>query len=121
MAPLGQEAALYQLRQLVKLWKANLDAPLPVACKTTLAHLAGNDAREVYDGGFELRGEVESDPCLARLWPEFALLRASGAWPAVAEQLYGPLAAWLKEGVTVTQHEAAGNGGAPAPDLGAAA
>ncbi|WP_051971615.1 exodeoxyribonuclease V subunit gamma [Massilia sp. 9096] len=120
MAPLPQEAALYGLRQLVKLWKANLDQPLPVACKTALAHLAGNDAREIYDGGFELRGEVESDACLARLWPEFSALRASGGWPAVAEQLYGPLAAWLKEGVTVTQHGDPSKAGF-GPDLGAAA
>lgn len=104
MAPLARDAALYQLRQLVKLWRANLDRPLPVACKTALAQLGGGDPREAYDGGFEIDGEV-ADPCLARLWPEFALLRASGEWPAVAEQLYRPLAAWLKDGVTVTPHE----------------
>jgi hypothetical protein len=28
-------------------------------------------------------------PCLARLWPEFAVLRAAGDWPRTAEALYG--------------------------------
>jgi exodeoxyribonuclease V gamma subunit len=104
MAPVPQEEAVARLEALVKLWRANLDRPLEVACKTALAHLGGGDARETYDGGFELEGEV-GDPCLARLWPEFALLRASGGWPAVAEALYGPLVAWVREGVSVTRFE----------------
>jgi exodeoxyribonuclease V gamma subunit len=104
MAPVPQEEAVARLEALVKLWRANLDRPLEVACKTALAHLGGGDARETYDGGFELEGEV-GDPCLARLWPEFALLRASGGWPAVAEALYGPLVAWVRDGVSVTRFE----------------
>jgi exodeoxyribonuclease V gamma subunit len=104
MAPIAQDLALATLRQLAALWRRNLDCPLPVACKTALAQLQEGDARETYDGGFELPGEVE-DPCLARLWPEFALLRAAGGWPDVAEALYGPLVAWLEAGVTVTRFE----------------
>ena len=104
MVPLDAELARATLGNLAALWRANLDHPLAVACKTALAQLAGDDPREAYDGGFEIDGEV-ADPCLARLWPEFALLRAAGGWPAVVEQLYGPLAAWLKEGVTVAPHE----------------
>ncbi len=104
MAPLERGAALAQLETLVALWRSNLDRPLPVACKTALAHFSGGDARETYDGGFEIDGEV-TDPCLARLWPEFALLRAAGGWPLVAEALYGPLVAWLKDSVTVTRFE----------------
>jgi len=104
MAPLECGQALAQLETLVALWRSNLDRPLPVACKTALAHFSGGDARETYDGGFEIDGEV-TDPCLARLWPEFALLRAAGGWPLVAEALYGPLVAWLKDSVTVTRFE----------------
>jgi len=104
MAPIAQAEAQATLERLATLWRDNLDHPLPVACKTALAQLQEGDPREIYDGGFELRGEVE-DPCLARLWPEFALLRASGGWPDVAEALYGPLVAWLNEGVTVTRFE----------------
>jgi len=107
MAPLARDAALTQLEHLVSLWRSNLDRPLPVACRTALAHFAGGDARETYDGGFEIDGEV-ADPCLARLWPEFALLRAAGGWPVVAEALYGPLVAWMRESVTVTRFDAGG-------------
>jgi exodeoxyribonuclease V gamma subunit len=105
---LEPDAARAHLETLVALWRANLDRPLAVACKTALAHLAGDDPREVYDGGFEINGEVD-DPCLARLWPEFAILRASGDWPRTAEMLYGPLAAWLRDSVTVTRFGEEGN------------
>ncbi|ALK97813.1 exodeoxyribonuclease V subunit gamma [Massilia sp. WF1] len=102
MPPLDGGAAYAVLENLAALWRANLDRPLAVACKTALAQIAGEDPREVYDGGFELKGEVD-DPVLARLWPEFALLRASGDWPRTAEALYGPLAAWLRDSVNVTR------------------
>jgi exodeoxyribonuclease V gamma subunit len=101
LAPLEANSAHAVLERLAELWRANLDRPLAVACKTALAHLAGEDPREVYDGGFEINGEVE-DPVLARLWPEFAVLRASGDWPQAAQDLYGPLAAWLRDHVSVT-------------------
>jgi exodeoxyribonuclease V gamma subunit len=104
MAPIAQPEALATLERLASLWRENLDRPLPVACKTALAELQEGDARETYDGGFEINGEV-SDPCLARLWPEFALLRAAGGWPDVAQALYGPLVDWLRDGVTVTRFE----------------
>ena len=115
IAPIESGAALASLSVLAALWRANLDRPLPVACRAALAELQGGDARETYDGGYEINGEV-TDACLARLWPEFARLRAdasaAGGWRAIAEQLYGPLVAWLREGVTVTRHDAEGDAGA---------
>jgi exodeoxyribonuclease V gamma subunit len=102
LPPIDPAIAHAALENIVALWRANLDRPLAVACKTALAHLAGGDPREVYDGGFEINGEVD-DPCLARLWPEFAVLRAAGDWPRTAEMLYGPLAAWLRDSVNVTR------------------
>jgi exodeoxyribonuclease V gamma subunit len=104
MAPLEQDAARATLAQLAALWRSNLDAPLAVACKTALAQLQDGDPRTTYDGGFEISGEGE-DESLARLWPDFAALTAGGEWPAVAEQLYGPLAQWLTEQVTIVLHE----------------
>jgi exodeoxyribonuclease V gamma subunit len=110
MAPIAQDEAIATLERLAALWRRNLDQPLPVACKTALAQLQERDARETYDGGFEIDGEV-SDPCLARLWPEFALLlRAAGGGPDVAEAVYGPLVRWLQDGVTVTPFAGAGEG-----------
>ncbi len=102
MAPLAQEPSLQVLRDLVRLWRANLDAPLPVACRTALAQLAEGDPRATYDGGFELRGEVD-DLCLARLWPSFEALGGAGDWPGLAEELYGPLARWIDGGVTIRE------------------
>ncbi|WP_306397847.1 exodeoxyribonuclease V subunit gamma [Telluria beijingensis] len=101
MAPLPQEAALQQLRDLARLWRANLDSPLPVACRTALAELGGGAARPVYEGGKNSRGEVE-DLCVGRLWPDFDALCAAGGWPELAQELYGPLAEWLGESVVVT-------------------
>ncbi|MFC5511920.1 exodeoxyribonuclease V subunit gamma [Massilia jejuensis] len=105
MAPLARADALAVLGNLVHLWRCNLDAPLPVACKTALALLQGADPRKAYDGGYELPGEVE-EPCLARLWPQFALLVAAGGWPDLAHDLYGALAHWLREQIQVTPHGA---------------
>lgn len=107
MAPLDPAAAKAALATLVALWRRNMDAPLTVACKSALALLDGGDARTVYEGGYQVSGEV-ADLCLARLWPDYASLTASGEWPASAEQLYGPLARWL-DGIVITEH-----GGEPA-------
>lgn len=100
MAPLDPAAARSTLAQLAALWRANLDAPLPVACKTALTLLQGGDARATYDGGFELRGEVD-DLCLARLWPSYAALAGMSGWPDGAQRLYGPLLDWLAADVSI--------------------
>jgi exodeoxyribonuclease V gamma subunit len=100
MAPMEPAKARAQLAAIVALWRANLDEPLAIACKSALALLKGADARQVYEGGFELSGEVD-DLCLARLWPDFASLSASAGFYSNAQALYGPLAAWLDEDCTV--------------------
>ena len=98
MAPLDPAAALETLNGIVRLWRSNLDAPLPTACKSALALLRGGDARTAYDGGFEISGEV-GDEALARLWPDYAALSADGRFAAVAQELYGPLAEWIGQHV----------------------
>jgi exodeoxyribonuclease V gamma subunit len=104
MAPLDPVEARARLGALVALWKRNMDQPLPVACKTALALVLGGDPRTTYDGGFELSGEAE-DLCLARLWPDFGALSSNEEWSASAQALYGPLAEWLGQQVSVTQME----------------
>ncbi|THC40084.1 exodeoxyribonuclease V subunit gamma [Massilia sp. Mn16-1_5] len=104
MVPIEPELALAQLNEIAGLWRHNLNAPLPVACRTALAYLAEGDPRAVYDGGYEIAGEVEREPCLARLWPEFSLLVAAGGWPDLADALYGALATWLGQHIQVTPH-----------------
>lgn len=104
MAPLDPVEAAAMLHDLAELWRKNLDRPLAVACKTALALLREGadegDARSVYDGGYEISGEV-TELCLARLWPDFSSLVAAGDWPHVARDLYGPLADWIETRVQV--------------------
>ncbi len=109
MAPLVPDQARAVLGHLVAHWRANLDQPLPLACKTALALLQGGDARSTYDGGFEQDGEV-ADLCLARLWPDFDALCEDGSWQANAQAVYGPLLEWLGNSVTIAP---LGDGGEP--------
>jgi hypothetical protein len=104
-----QPAALAVLEQLAACG-ARHEPPLPTACKTALALVQDGDPRAIYDGGFELDGEV-ADLCLARLWPEYAALEAQAGfatWPSacMARWLTGwgqpsPYIHWIRKG----QHE----------------
>ncbi len=100
MAPLDAGQSREICHSLVAHWRANLDHPLPLACKTALAFLQGGDAQTTYEGGFEQMGEV-ADLCLARLWPDFASLSSDHSWPANAQAVYGPLLDWLNTSVTI--------------------
>jgi exodeoxyribonuclease V gamma subunit len=110
MEPLEPLAARAALERIVALWREGMDRPLPAACKTGLALVMDGDPRSTYDGGFELSGEVE-DPCLARLWPEFAALAAEAGFSDACRALYQPLADWLAQSVTVQPIAAEGEGG----------
>jgi len=107
MPPLAQADAHAVLAGLVAQWRANMNGPLPTACKTALALVTGGDARSTYDGGFEVSGEG-TDETLARLWPEYAALAAEPDHARVAQALYGPLADWLKSHVSVQPIEGEG-------------
>ena len=100
MKPLDQAEAREALRELVCLWRDGMNRPLPTACKTALALAQGGDPRAVYDGGFEVSGENQ-DLCLARLWPDFAALSAQPDFADISEALYGPLANWLEQHITI--------------------
>ncbi|MGK5023611.1 exodeoxyribonuclease V subunit gamma [Janthinobacterium sp. RB2R34] len=100
MAPLEPAASREALAAVLALWREGMNHPLPTACKTGLALVQEGDPRAVYDGGFDMAGERE-ELCLARLWPEFAALAAEEAWQDCSRELYGPLADWLREHVTV--------------------
>ena len=110
MAPLEQAAAQETMAALVALWRRNLDAPLPVACLTALAWIRGGDvagagagdARAVYEGGFQMAGEAEREPCLVRLWPDFASLAAQDGAFDDAAALYAPLLEWIEQDIAVS-------------------
>jgi exodeoxyribonuclease V gamma subunit len=101
--PIEPAEAQIVLSALIGCWKEGMQRPLPAACKTGLELLAGGDPRKVYDGGFNGKpaGEVRSDPCLARLWPDFESFAAEPGWEACCRRLYGPLAEWTQRHVRV--------------------
>jgi exodeoxyribonuclease V gamma subunit len=101
------------LADLLHLWQAGLHAPLPVACRSALAFLAEGEveaAEPVYQGTPRAHGEVD-EPSLARSWPDFgALIEAAhpeGGFESLAERLYGSLARWATECVTLVDLPAA--------------
>jgi exodeoxyribonuclease V gamma subunit len=102
---LPSDQAEAALRGLIDAWREGVTAPLPVACKTALALVGGRrDVAGVYDGGDNIRGEVE-DMSLSRLYPDFEALSADGRFSAFATSLYGPLQRWVNEYITVQPHE----------------
>jgi exodeoxyribonuclease V gamma subunit len=107
MNPLPPEAAEEALRELVCLWRDGMNRPLPTACKTALALVQEGDPRATYDGGFDIDGE-RADLCLARLWPDFAALSAEADFDDVSRALYGPLADWMEQYITIEQIEVEG-------------
>lgn len=100
MAPLDPVAACAVLQSLFGLWRDGMNAPLPTACKTALALLQDGDPALVYDGAHQISGESDQ-PCLARLWPDFASLAAQARWHDVSSALYGPLVDWLTHHVVI--------------------
>ena len=112
LQPLPLEEAQWQLRGLISAWQAGMAAPLPVAARTALAWAASPAAAEgVYDGGFDADGEGQ-EPCLARLYPDFAALSDDGQFAALAEALYAPLQAWAGSHASVQRHAAEDAAGA---------
>jgi exodeoxyribonuclease V gamma subunit len=114
LQPLPQEPAQQALRALLALWREGMQAPLPLACRTALAWVteARTGPAEVYEGGsFNATGIVPEgqEPCLARLYPDYETLTRDGRFQTLATQLYGPLAHWTRQGVTLlAQSGAAG-------------
>jgi exodeoxyribonuclease V gamma subunit len=105
LAPLERDESRHFLRELLQAWRAGMDRPLPTACLTGLALLREEDPAAVYDGNLLIRGEGQ-EPCLARLWPEFAALEAEQEWEHWSRLLYTPLMQWLDAAVQI--HELAG-------------
>ena len=65
---------------------------LPLAVKTAFAFLDNaSNLRAIYEGGYQLTGEIESSPYLQRAWPDFASLTESGEFESLARQLLGTL------------------------------
>ncbi len=94
LKPLPVDAATAHLTALLAAWQVGMCRPLPLAAKTALEWLKAGDtpkARTTYEGGYMQTGEVETDPYLARAYPDFDALCASGEFAELAESLLRPL------------------------------
>ncbi len=97
---LQQQQAEQQLQCLLAYWAEGMCQPLPVACKTAFAWLskadsgpqsAMDEARKVYEGGYNLSGEVTGSTALRRAYADFDALCADERFSELADQLYGEL------------------------------
>ncbi|MFB1485793.1 MULTISPECIES: exodeoxyribonuclease V subunit gamma [unclassified Thiocapsa] len=94
LKPLPVEHAKAHLTALLVAWQVGMCRPLPLAAKTALEWLKVGDApkaRTTYEGGYMQTGEVETDAYLARAYPDFDALCASGEFATLAESLLRPL------------------------------
>jgi exodeoxyribonuclease V gamma subunit len=95
-----QGSAQRQLETLVTLWRQGMDTPLPTACATALAWLCGGatQAKAAYEGAEHTGGDTfaeKDEPCLARLWMDYAELAAEHNHEDVSSRLYAPLLEWV--------------------------
>ena len=96
LAPLPQAEAERAFRQLLDLWRRNLEQPLPLAPKTACAYLlnqADEEGRKAYDGTYQTSGERDDSPDLRRYFTDYASLVAVENAREMWTALYGPLVA----------------------------
>jgi len=101
--PMDTDTAITTLKRLLQLWHTGMAAPLPLPLQTALAWLADKEAATVFEGGHMSRGENE-EPCLARMFPDYASLRADGRFEALADATYAPLLEWATTHVSAQAH-----------------
>ena len=95
LLPLPPQQALSQLSGLIQHWQQGLVQPLPVLPKTALCYLQTGDevkCRDIFEGSYNLTGELQTAPELQRYYPDFASLLQAG-FAEWAAKLYGPLVA----------------------------
>jgi exodeoxyribonuclease V gamma subunit len=95
LPPLARPQAEALLCDLLAAWQSGMDAPLPFAARTALAEIDGGKGAETYEGGHDRAGEVE-EPCLARVFADFAALRADGRFDRYLRSLFAPLHGWAQ-------------------------
>lgn len=99
LIPLQQAAAREYWDLLIKAWRVGLTRPLPLSPCTGFEAIKpdGDKARKAYEGDdftrsqFGKSGERDNSPWLARAFPDFDSLTASGELFAWADQLLSPL------------------------------
>lgn len=92
LAPLPPDKARRHLTTLLIAMAEGLRRPLPLATKTAFDWLRqGGAPRQAYEGGYNVQGEVATDPYLARVYPDYAALTADGDFARLADALFRPL------------------------------
>lgn len=92
LEPLEPARAEELLGDQLHAWHEGMTRPLPIAVDTVTAWLRKPDsARNIYEGGYNLTGEVEKDPCLRRAYPDYDALVAAGDFEHWAHRLIEPL------------------------------
>ncbi len=108
LPPLNPEVAREQLREIIKAWQADMQAPLPLALGTAFVWLsklgtpeserdsdAWHAARKAYEGDDYNAGEVDRNPYLAHRWPSFTALyearHAAGGFAELTQRLLAPV------------------------------
>ena len=114
IAPMPQPEASAMLTTLLALWQDGLSAPLPLPPRTALAWLGGKDALAQYEGTPMRRGERE-EPCMARVFPDFAALTADGRFETLARSIHAPLLEWAGQHVRARHHAEASLGAEAGP------
>jgi len=107
ITPMPQDEARNTLGLLLALWLQGMNEPLPLPPKTALAQLTGQNPAAQYDGGYQQAGEVQ-EPCLARMFADYAALSADGRFQTLAQHIYGPLLQWAEQHVSARTHPTGG-------------
>lgn len=98
LPPLQPDQAESLLLDLAAAWQEGWQRLLPLSCKTAFALFQDKaNPWEVYEGGFNLSGEIQEHPALLRFWPSYADLEAEPEFTALAQRLYEPLVQILQE------------------------
>jgi exodeoxyribonuclease V gamma subunit len=128
VAPLAADEAPQARATLLDLMQAAAasavgDEPWPTALRTGLALLADDgSARTVYEGSGHGGPPGEGrEPCLARLFPDYAALAAAPGFEAATTRLYAAYRDWLAARVSLQRLEGAALADDEAADAGAQA
>lgn len=115
LPPIDPEAARTHLRDIVKMWQAGMQAPLPLACDTAFVWLsklgtpeserdsdAWRAAASAYNGDDFNAGEAGRNAYLAHRWPSFTALyearHDAGSFAQLTERLLAPVHLAVKGG-----------------------
>ncbi len=98
LPPLHKADAAAQFSALLQCYVKALQGPLPLACKTALAFVVGdeNGAAQCYEGSdfqgdYAITAEVRDYPILQRYWPDYAALSADPDFSVLSQAMYLPM------------------------------